>query len=96
VTRPPNSETDSRVTDAVLHVAPLAVEEPNATTGAAAGYAEGPRAEAGVPSASTRLPGTTIAAAPAPTQVWGRKVGESRAYAGVGPAVVVVPFVPSA
>jgi hypothetical protein len=72
VTKPPNSETESSLTAAVLHVEPLAAEESNATIGAVVGYAEGPRPEAGVPTASVARPGSVIAATPAPTQPAGR------------------------
>jgi hypothetical protein len=68
----PNSETEDRVTLVLLHVDPLAAREPNATSGVPVGYAEGPRLEAGVPNANGRRPGSSIRAAPAPTQLVGR------------------------
>jgi hypothetical protein len=72
VTTPPNSDTEVSVTLVLLHVAPLADKEPNATSDLPVGYAEGPRLEAGVPSAHGRRPGSSMTAAPAPTQVLGR------------------------
>jgi hypothetical protein len=65
---PLKSETDPRLTRAVEHDDPLADEERKRTIGALVGYSDAPRLDAGVPSASTRLPGSAIAAAPAPTQ----------------------------
>jgi hypothetical protein len=85
-TAPPNSETESRVTSAELHVEPLAADEPKATTDP---YAEGPRLEAGVPSAVT-AEGQTRAAAPAPTQAAGSEDCDSGPYAGVVVVVVVL------
>jgi hypothetical protein len=72
VTAPPNSETEARVMLVLLHVSPLAANEPNATSGFAVGYAAGPRLDAGVPNARGRRPGSSIKAAPAPTQLVGR------------------------
>jgi hypothetical protein len=72
VTAPPNSETEASVTLVLLHVAPLAAKEPKATSGVAVGYAEGPRVDAGVPNAHGERPGSSINAAPAPTQLVGR------------------------
>jgi hypothetical protein len=67
VTAPPKSATEESVTRAVLHVEPLAVDELKATSEADAGYPEGPRLDAGVPSATGEWAGGTTAAAPAPT-----------------------------
>jgi hypothetical protein len=80
-----------------VHVEPLAAADSKLTIGAVVGYADGPRADAGVPRASTFSPGSAIAASPAPTQPADRYEGVSRAYEAVD--VVVVPdafVVPSA
>jgi hypothetical protein len=70
---PRNKETDWSVTCAVLHVDPLELEDSKATSGAVvAGYADGPRLEAGVPRASGGRPGFAITAEPAPTHAVGR------------------------
>jgi hypothetical protein len=69
---PPNSDTEPSVMRAVEHDDPLAAAERKRTIGALAGYSDAPRLEAGASSASTRLPGSAIAAAPAPTQLLDR------------------------
>jgi hypothetical protein len=90
VTTPPNNETELSETPADLHVEPLAVEESKARTDPDDGYADGPRFEAGVPSAITRCEGRTRAAAPAPMQPADSEEVRSGAYDGVVVVVAVV------
>ena len=51
---------------------------------------DGPRLEAGVPMTRTLRPGSAIAAAPAPTQPFGKLAPGSLTYVGAGAGVVVV------
>jgi hypothetical protein len=94
VTTPPNKETEPSEIPADLHVEPLEAEESKARTDPDDGYADGPRLEAGVPSAITRPEGKTRAAAPAPTQPAGNEDDASGANDGVVAVVeAVVPVV---
>jgi hypothetical protein len=50
VTAPSNNETEVSVTVVFVHAEPLTANELKATTEADAGYPDGPRLEAGVPT----------------------------------------------
>jgi hypothetical protein len=72
-TAPPKRDTAVSVTCVELHVDVVALEDSKLRTDPDDGYADGPRLEAGVPSAITACPGGIRAAAPAPMQPAGRE-----------------------